>query len=744
MGVENETSQAGGGGTNNNNNNNSNNNNNAPSSSSEKEGSAGRSSSRRINNNASTRTSMTSSTHSAASDNERGLLNKLYSRPSARRRGVGAFHVIPDPSDEAFRTSAFAVTNNVEANIYNEAVQQPLPSRHLHPSFSAAERTKKERQFVDELPHATDISGEMPVATTESPNLINKDLDAVSCFERYKTCIYFCVGLLIIAGSIAMIVLNALSNRENRLNAGNGILPDDNNNNDALDPDLQDGIGEDQAAYYCHDTTGEFLLGNVEEIPRSERYKDLKVFFELQLYLKEDDLSSDGMIFQDPCGPHDLALMWMADVDEMQLLVSPTDDAAAATTSDGSNPSTTKDTAAALLQRFAVVLLSFSTKMQSTKLVTERDDLLSKPWLSKDEHECNWHGIKCRNNNFFENTISFIEIPDARLRGSIPNSITQLIPYIATLDVSNNDLTGTLPGSLYHSKRLLDLNLSMNKFSGKIDHVEWRASNLRKLKLADNKFSGTIPESFGSMEYLEELNLFMNSFSGSIPPGLFELPALKLLFLADNDLTGTLSNFGSTDLDTLDVSRNDLSGTFPESLSELTNLHSLNVADNRFSGTIPALLGSLENLNMLELSYNKFTGTIPTELVLLRKLETLRLQFNGISGTLKTEFGRMNKLLDLNFKSNSITGSVPSEMANMRSLQILSLIANYLTGNVPREFASMSNLQVLELDNNYLEGTVPTEVCQLTNDGTLFIFSADCLRKELHCPFTTCCTWCNP
>jgi hypothetical protein len=100
--------------------------------------------------------------------------------------------------------------------------------------------------------------------------------------------------------------------------------------------------------------------------------------------------------------------------------------------------------------------------------------------------------------------------------------------------------------------------------------------------------------------------------------------------------------------------------------------------------------------------------------------------------------------VDLNFKSNSITGSVPSEMANMRSLQILSLIANYLTGNVPREFASMSNLQVLELDNNYLEGTVPTEVCQLTNDGTLFIFSADCLRKELHCPFTTCCTWCNP
>ena len=61
----------------------------------------------------------------------------------------------------------------------------------------------------------------------------------------------------------------------------------------------------------------------------------------------------------------------------------------------------------------------------------------------------------------------------------------------------------------------------------------------------------------------------------------------------------------------LNLHNNDLTGTIPPQLGQLTNLTHLNLGDNQLIGTIPPQLGQLTNLTDLHLYQNELTGTIP-------------------------------------------------------------------------------------------------------------------------------------
>ena len=73
----------------------------------------------------------------------------------------------------------------------------------------------------------------------------------------------------------------------------------------------------------------------------------------------------------------------------------------------------------------------------------------------------------------------------------------------------------------------------------------------------------------------------------------------------------------------LNLSSNNLRGTLPTGLDQLSNLKSLNLNNNRLRGGVPSELGSLTHLEDLDLSTNELTGTIPTQLGNLSNLETL-------------------------------------------------------------------------------------------------------------------------
>lgn len=62
----------------------------------------------------------------------------------------------------------------------------------------------------------------------------------------------------------------------------------------------------------------------------------------------------------------------------------------------------------------------------------------------------------------------------------------------------------------------------------------------------------------------------------------------------------------------LDLHSNQLDGTIPSTLGNLTNLHSLDLSRNMLSGQIPPALGDLKNLTHFNVSYNNLSGPIPS------------------------------------------------------------------------------------------------------------------------------------
>ena len=82
----------------------------------------------------------------------------------------------------------------------------------------------------------------------------------------------------------------------------------------------------------------------------------------------------------------------------------------------------------------------------------------------------------------------------------------------------------------------------------------------------------------------------------------------------------------------LDLSENQLSGTIPAEIGNLTSLTDLLLGRNQLSGTIPVEIGNLTSLDDLELHVNQLSGTIPAEIGNLPSLTTLSIGVNQLSG----------------------------------------------------------------------------------------------------------------
>ncbi|PON56462.1 LRR domain containing protein [Parasponia andersonii] len=110
----------------------------------------------------------------------------------------------------------------------------------------------------------------------------------------------------------------------------------------------------------------------------------------------------------------------------------------------------------------------------------------------------------------------------------------------------------------FNSMRIFDV--SCHRFSGILPSNyfgNWSAMiDYSVIDLSNNRFRGRIPDSIGDLRYLITLNCSRNSFDSLIP----------------------LSMGSLTELEFLDLSANKLSGRIPE---ELVNLY------NQLSGLIP-------------------------------------------------------------------------------------------------------------------------------------------------------------
>ncbi len=83
------------------------------------------------------------------------------------------------------------------------------------------------------------------------------------------------------------------------------------------------------------------------------------------------------------------------------------------------------------------------------------------------------------------------------------------------------------------------------------------------------------------------------------------------------------NTFTQTEIEKLDLSGNELTGSLPGEIRFMQSLISLDLSDNNFTG-VPAEIGQLMKLTYLDLSNNPITG-LPNELGKLTNLEVLDL-----------------------------------------------------------------------------------------------------------------------
>ena len=210
-------------------------------------------------------------------------------------------------------------------------------------------------------------------------------------------------------------------------------------------------------------------------------------------------------------------------------------------------------------------------------------------------------------------------------------------------------------------------------------------------------------------------------------------PLLSVLFLIYWGCLDPLNIFDFNDEETVDVETETGPSVNLWGVDySIENTTELDLGYNQLTGSIPPEIGNLTNLTYLNLGPNQLTGTIPSEIGNLTNLEGLRLNNNQFTGEIPPEIRNLTNLIDLYLSNNELTGSIPPEIGNLTNLTHLSLSNNQLTGSIPPEIGNLTNLILLSLINNQLTGLIPDEIC---NQGDS---SPDLGNNQLCPPYPSC------
>ncbi|TKY48002.1 putative leucine-rich repeat receptor serine/threonine-protein kinase [Spatholobus suberectus] len=376
------------------------------------------------------------------------------------------------------------------------------------------------------------------------------------------------------------------------------------------------------------------------------------------------------------------------------------------------------------------------------------------------------------------------------LHGTIPESFSKL-SKLNILVIKENNISGSLPPSLFSNCTLLDVvDFSSNSLTGQIPEEIGNCPGLWSISLYNNQFTGQLPLSLTNLS-LQNLDVEYNYLSGELPTEFVSSwPYLLYLHLSYNNMVShdnntnldpfftvlrnnsvleelELAGMGLggrftytvasqlTSLKTLLLQENQIFGSIPRSLANLSRLFILNLTSNLLNGTIcsdiftlpkleqlflscnlfktpiPAAIGKCRNLGLLDLSHNQFSGRIPDSLGNLVRLNSLFLNNNLLSGTIPPTLGRCNNLYRLDLSHNRLAGSIPLELAGLHEIRIfINVSHNHLEGPLPIELSKFEKVQEIDLSSNYLTGSIFPQIAGCIA-VSMINFSNNFLQGEL-------------
>eukprot|EP00977_Amphora_coffeiformis_P003395 scaffold630_cov174-Amphora_coffeaeformis.AAC.15 len=242
-------------------------------------------------------------------------------------------------------------------------------------------------------------------------------------------------------------------------------------------------------------------------------------------------------------------------------------------------------------------------------------------------------------------------------------------------------------------------------------------SNLRRLEIVGKpdggRLSGRIPSEIGLITNLEFLKIRGHDLAEELPNNLFE-------------------NMGS--LTTLNLSSNNIPGSIPASVANLTKVLKILLNDNRFSKGLPDGI-AVKSLTDLQLQNNLLTGFLPPTFA-NQSFESFDVSNNAFSGPLPDFSGWSTLREKLDFSDNNFTGALLDRFGPLGDLRIFRASNNRLSGGIPPSVAALESLEEMDLSGNNIEGNVTEEMCSKFENNAAVVF-VDCGKVDCDC-----CTGC--
>ena len=471
-------------------------------------------------------------------------------------------------------------------------------------------------------------------------------------FRSRKRLVVISLGVMLLVGAIAGGVAAALS--------GNGRTSGDKHSKEETDED---------------DTPS----GNKGD---DETPMDPILFEQLFQLIEPLSVSSDGSVsgvLSDSKSPQYRALEWLVLREQQRQ-------------QQGSTPSGEE----ILLAQYGLAVLYYST--DGDKWTNDYG------FMSFSVDICDWnyeevdgfmHGVICSSSSVGLQEVTTVNLPKNRLSGKIADETLRSLVHLKRLDLSENDLIGSLPESVGGLKDLEVLNLANNAISEDIPTSIGGCQGVLSLDLSNNEFRSKVPMTLGNLENLNQLRLSGNSLTGSLEDVVSRLTNLQYLLVSNNEFTELPSE---------------------NTILNLQNLKEFIFGGNFFDATLPSALWALPRLEILRAEAAELSGPVGRENITTSRIREINLPFNSLTGVFPTSLEAFTDLVVWDMAGNLIQGPLPeaSQLTNLSLLQRWNFDGALLSGRLPTALGILTRLRNLNFAENEFEGAIPSELGRLT------------------------------